>query len=69
MNVIDFKYGQPKIVIGELTPRMDDRDEEVIKCNQLIKEYTEANDRLFLAKHSRRSFVPKMVDTIMTRNT
>ena len=53
VNVIDFKYGQPKIVIGELTPRMDDRDEEVIKCNQLIKEYTEANDRLFLAKQEK----------------
>ena len=47
------RYGQPKIVIGELTPRNDELDERVKECNELLKQYTDENEYLFLAKQEK----------------
>ena len=40
-------------MIGELTPRLDDRDQEVIRCNTLIAQYVRENHDLILAKNSK----------------
>ena len=53
IDLIDRKYGQPKIIVGELTPRRDDRDDEVKKCNELINQFTDGHERLFLAKQDK----------------
>ena len=50
VDLIRRRYGEPKMVIGELTPRRDQRDEEVRKCNALIKAFTDEHEYLFLAK-------------------
>ena len=39
-----------KIIINEITPRNDDRDEEVIECNKLLSRYCMKYDKVFLAK-------------------
>ena len=54
VGLLRGKHGQPKIVIGELTPRNDQKDVEVKKCNELIKQYADTNnDHIFLAKQHR----------------
>ena len=46
------KYNSPKIIVSEITPRTDAKDEEVKKCNVLINDYVVDNDFIFLANHS-----------------
>ena len=53
IDLIRSKYGETKIVIGELTPRKDERDEQVKRCNELIKTLTDEHNYLFLAKQQR----------------
>ena len=36
VELIKVRYGNPKIVFAELTPRHDERDSIVIDCNTLI---------------------------------
>ncbi len=51
-ELIKERYGNPKIVISEITPRSDEKDLEVIECNQMIKTYVESNENVFSAKQS-----------------
>ena len=41
-----------KVILGELTPRTDERDEEVIICNEMINDFARINKYVYLAKHS-----------------
>ena len=41
IQLLDGKYDQPKFVINEITPRLDEKDGEVKKCNALIKQFTD----------------------------
>ena len=50
VDLIKSRYGNPKIILAELTPRKDERDTEVVSCNTLINEYIEATDNVFGAK-------------------
>ena len=47
------KHDQPKIIIGEATPRRDDRDYEVVKYNNIMNDYVNEHEFLFLAKQSK----------------
>ena len=49
-TLVHLLVRRPKIVIGELTPRNDELDERVKECNELLKQYTDENEYLFLAK-------------------
>ena len=40
-----------KIILAEITPRKDDRNREVIKCNVLINELARRSNNIFIAKH------------------
>ena len=51
VDLIRVRYKQPKIIIAELTPRTDNRDEQVKECNILIQQFVNDNEFLFLAKH------------------
>ena len=51
-ELIKERYGNPKIIISEITPRNDENDPLVIECNQTIKTYVESNEHIFLAKQS-----------------
>ena len=52
-DLIRTRYGNPKIILAEITPRMDEKDAQVIECNTLINEYIESTDYISVAKHSR----------------
>ena len=52
INIIRQKFVNTKITLSEITPRMDDRDQEVKKCNILINQFGEENDYIFIARHS-----------------
>ena len=45
-------YPHIKIIIAEVTPRMDDRDAEVIATNNLINQFAESSDKIFVIKNS-----------------
>ena len=53
IELIRMKHGQPKIIINEATPRHDDRDDEVKHYNELLKDYVDQHDFLFLSKQSK----------------
>ena len=53
IDLMDRKYNQPKFVIGEITPRLDEKDDDVIMYNTILKEFTEKNERMYLAKQDR----------------
>ena len=46
------RYPQIKIIIGEITPRMDDKDPLVMATNALINDYSESSDKIFVIKNS-----------------
>ena len=50
--LIKSKYPGIKIVLCELTPRRDQKDNQVIECNRLINEYALSEDNIFVANHS-----------------
>lgn len=52
IGLLRDKYNNPKIILSEITPQTDDKDEEVEKCNDLINDYVATTDYIFLAKHS-----------------
>ncbi len=52
LNVIKEKYPDSKIILNELTPRNDSRDNEVIKCNGALFTAIEKDNKIFLAKQS-----------------
>ena len=49
--LLSSKYDGIKIIISELTPRTDERDEEVNTCNILINELASSSDNIFVANH------------------
>ena len=53
VDLLRHRYENPKIVIAEIIPRTDERDEEVKKCNTLIKEFVDQDETLFIGDHSR----------------
>ena len=53
IDTIQRLYPHVKIVMNELTPRTDKRDEEVIKCNKALVNITSAsNGKIVLAIQS-----------------
>ena len=60
VDLVRDRYEQPKIILAELTPRMDDRDAEVKNCNVLIEQYVKDKDYLFSCpvENSRWSSLP-----------
>ena len=52
VELIKSRYGNPRIVLAELTPRHDDRDSVVKECNSLINAYIDATENVFGAKLS-----------------
>ena len=49
---ITGKYDGVKVILSEITPRMDAFDERVKECNILINEYVSENENLFVARNS-----------------
>ena len=41
-------YPDVKIILNEITPRNDNRDEHVIQCNTKLQTYTSRHDHVFL---------------------
>ena len=41
-----------KIILGEITPRKDDKDDDVKTCNRIISEYAGDKPDIFVAYHS-----------------
>ena len=52
IDVVHHQYPEVKIIVNELTPRMDDRDGEVTKCNKALVPIVAQDDLLFLAKQT-----------------
>ena len=53
IELLRNKHEHPKVIISEATPRRDDRDDELKKYNDILKEYVDEHDYLFLAKQSK----------------
>ena len=51
VNKIENKFPGIKIVVSEVTPRMDERDGEVITCNRLLNSYASGRENVFVAAH------------------
>ena len=51
VNQIRSKYENIKFIIGEATPRKDDRDIEVKRYNELLKELESENEDVTIAIH------------------
>ena len=51
VNKIENKFPGIKIVVSEVTPQMDERDGEVIICNQLLNSYASGRENVFIAAH------------------
>ena len=49
---IHESYPDVKIILNEVTPRNDNRDEHVIKCNTKLQVYTTRHDHIFLSRQS-----------------
>ena len=45
------KYPGIKLIISEITPRNDRKDNEVKNCNQLLRDYARSNNDIFIASH------------------
>ena len=52
INKIQAKFPGIKIIVSEVTPRMDDKDAEVKKCNNVINRYAKLRDGIYIAAHS-----------------
>ena len=50
--ILKTKYPDVKIVLAELTPRKDEKDDEVNKCNNLINEWATGEGNIFVASHA-----------------
>ena len=51
IGYIKQKYKGIKIILGEITPRADNRDHEVVNCNNLINEFANTNTNIYIAHH------------------
>ena len=51
-ELIRERYGNPKIILSELTPRNDEKDKEVLDCNQLLKTFADSAEHIIMAKQS-----------------
>ena len=51
IDLLRKKYPNIKIILSEITPRKDNKDAEVDKCNRLINEYS-TFDNIFIANHA-----------------
>ena len=45
-------YPNAKIIVSELTPRKDARDNEVIECNKPLVSYVKSKEYMYFAKQS-----------------
>ena len=45
-------YPRIKIIISEITPRMDDKDVKVIRTNELLNEYVKGRDMVYITRNS-----------------
>ena len=52
INLLRTKYPNIKIILCEVTPRKDERDQQVVECNRLIHEYASKDENMFIADHS-----------------
>ena len=50
IDAVHHEYPAVKIILNELTPRMDERDGEVTKCNKALVSIAAQDELLFLAK-------------------
>ena len=48
-EIIWKKNTHMRIIFNEITPRNDERDEKVVICNKLVKDFSRTQDQLFLA--------------------
>ena len=46
------RYPQIKVIIAEITPRMDDKDPMVIATNDMINEYAQNSNQIYVIKNS-----------------
>ena len=51
IDALKAKYPNVKIILAELTPRKDEKDTEVDKCNKLINELAQLDENIFVASH------------------
>ena len=52
VELAKHRYGNPKIVLAEATPRNDERDTVVKEYNDMIKSMTESTENMFLTQLS-----------------
>ena len=52
INKIQAKFPGIKIIVSEVTPRMDGKDSEVKKCNNVINQYAKRREGIYIAAHS-----------------
>ena len=52
IHYIKNKFENVKIILSEITPRRDQRDEDVLMCNRLLNEYARSIEYLVIARHS-----------------
>ena len=52
LKLINQTYPDTKIILNEITPRNDDRDSQVILCNNMLHNVSSKNDHIFIAKQS-----------------
>ena len=52
IDILKSKYPGIKIIICEVTPRADEKDDDVIICNRMLNEYAPRVDNLFIVNHS-----------------
>ena len=51
ISSINSKFPNAKIILCEVTPKKDERDQHVIECNRLINEFSR-EENIFIANHS-----------------
>ena len=52
INQLKTKYPGIKIIMCEITPHDDERDEEVLKCNRMINSCVSSQANIYVAYHS-----------------
>ena len=52
INIIRNKYEGIKIMLSEITPRRDEKDAEVKICNDLITDWANTQQYIYLARHN-----------------
>ena len=52
INKIESKFPGIKVIVSEITPRMDNRDSEVKICNNMMNSFAKHRKNIFVAGHS-----------------